>query len=116
MEALAYEAPRVFITNYAGHDYGNTREYGEFVWITKGYVSFQSLDRVKYQVAEKVAESRKQDWLCLSGTPLISVLAVLIWYHKHKVVNLLVWDRKMQDKYRELIITEDNLTEILETL
>jgi hypothetical protein len=44
--------PRVFVTNFAGHDYTKAEKYGEIVWITKGYVSFHSLDRIKYRVCE----------------------------------------------------------------
>lgn len=108
--------PCVFITNYAGHDFGKAERYGEIRWITKGYVSFQSLDRVKFLVTEQVVKSDKEDWLLLAGTPLLSVIAVLIWYAIHKQVKLLVFDRKGEKDYRELIITERNISDLLRVL
>lgn len=108
--------PKVWITNYAGHDYAAAKHYGEFEFITKGYVSFQSLDRVKYQIAEQVAKSDKDDWILISGRPIISCVAILIWFQLHKQVKILNWDQKSGGTYRELVITERNLDEILNVL
>lgn len=107
---------RVFVTNYAGHDYETAKSYGEIYWITRGYVSFQSLDRVKFLITEQVVKSDKDDWLLLSGTPIISVIATLVWYAIHKKVKLLVYDRKGHGEYRELIITEGNVADLLKVL
>ena len=109
-------ASRVFITNFAGHDYEKAKPYGEFYWITKGYVSFQSLDRVKFLITEQVAKSTPEDWLLLSGTPLISVIAALVWYALHKKVKLLVFDQKGDGQYRQLIISEGNVLDLLKVM
>lgn len=117
MEAVD-EKPRVFIANYAGHDYQGANSYGELKFVTKGYISFHSLDRVKYTVIEGVTQSRKQDWLLLSGKLIISCIAVLAWFSLHKQVKILYWDQRSQGgaKYRELIMTADNMTEILQVV
>ena len=106
---------RVYITNFAGHDYAAAEKYGELIWITKGYVSFQSLDRVKFEVVEKIQGSTPDDWLLLSGTLLISVVAALAWLSKHGVVKLLIFDKK-DSSFRELIITHVNLHAIEEAI
>jgi hypothetical protein len=107
---------RVFVTNFAGHDFAAAKPYGEIYWITKGYVSFQSLDRVKFLITEQVLLSDSEDWLLLSGTPLISVIAALVWYAIHKKVKLLVFDKKDDGKYRELIISEANIGDLLKVI
>lgn len=110
--------PRVFVANYAGHDYKDAESYGELQYITKGYLSFHSLDRVKYSVVEEVAKSRSQDWLLLSGKLIISCIAVLAWFSLHKQVKILYWDQKAKrgPKYQELIITADNLEQMLKVI
>lgn len=114
---MATEQPRrVFVTNYAGHDFEAAKQYGEIFWITKGYVSFQSLDRVKFLITEQVVKSDKEDWLLLSGTPIISVIATLVWFAIHRKVKLLVFDRKGDGKYRELIISESNVIDLLKVM
>jgi hypothetical protein len=107
---------RVFVTNFAGHDYEKAKQFGELYWITKGYVSFQSLDRVKFLITEQVVKSDKDDWLLLSGTPMISVVAALVWYALHKRVKLLVHDSKGDGVYRQLIISEGNVTDLLKVM
>lgn len=107
---------RIFVTNFAGHDFEAAKSYGEIYWITKGYVSFQSLDRVKFIITEQVVKSNKEDWLLLAGTPIISVISALTWYALHKKVKLLVFDKKGQGKYRELIISEGNVLDLLKVM
>lgn len=109
---------RVFVTNYAGHDYTDAERYGEFVWITKGFVSFQSLDRVKFNIAELLIkeESNKEDWLLLSGKPIICVVTALIWFALHQKVKILVWDQKNRNKYRELVLTQKNMSDLIGVL
>lgn len=107
---------KVFVTNFAGHDYSKAEKYGEIVWITRGYVSFHSLDRVKYRICESVSTSSSEDWLLLSGIPMICVVSALYWYFLHKKVKLLIHDKKRDDEYRELIITEKNFQDLFAVL
>jgi len=102
--------PRVFITNYAGHTYDGARQYGNLVALTKGYVSFGSLDRMKYNVFERILkDTEREDWLLLSGVPIISAIAAMLWFTYHGKCKMLIWDRKKPDgPYRELIIDRDN--------
>jgi hypothetical protein len=113
---LAVIEPRVFVTNFAGHDYTKAEKYGKIVWVTRGYVSFHSLDRVKYRVCEEVDKSIAEDWLLLSGIPMICVVAALYWFWKHKKVKLLIHDKKNGDSYRELIITDKNFGDLCAVL
>jgi hypothetical protein len=108
--------PRVFVTNFAGHDYTEAEKYGEIVWITKGYISFHSLDRVKYRICEEVDKSTSEDWLLLSGIPIVCVLAALYWQWKHTKVKLLVHDKKKNGEYRELIVTDKNWSDLFNVL
>jgi len=99
---------RVYITNAAGHDFSKAEKFGELTWITKGWVPLQSLDRVKFLVAEKLQHARPEDYLLLSGTQVVCVVAALYWFYKFGEVKLLVHDKK-EDDYRELLVTNANL-------
>lgn len=107
--------PRVFVANFAGHDYSIAEKYGELVFITKGFISFQGLDRVKYRVAQGMMEATAEDWLVLSGTNIINVLAALLWYQRHDCVKILNFDKTTQ-VYREIIVTRENNEKLLEAL
>lgn len=112
----AERVTKVFVTNFAGHDYTKAEKYGTITWITKGYVSFHSLDRVKFRICEALVDCREDDWLLLSGIPMICVVSALYWYHRHKKVKLLVHDKKGNGDYRELIITEKNFNDLFAAL
>lgn len=106
---------RVFVANYAGHDYAEAEPFGEIRYITKGFISFGNLDRVKYQIAESILNTTKDDWLLLSGVSIINVLSALLWYERHGIVKLLNYD-KSGGKYREMILTPGHLSQLLEML
>lgn len=106
---------RVFVTNYAGHDYSALNKYGKQVFITKGFISFQGLDRVKFTVAQGMMDSTAEDWLALSGTNILNVIAAVLWYQRHGRVKVLNYDKENR-QYRELILTEENNTQLLSVL
>lgn len=108
-------APRVFIANYAGHDYTKAEAYGELKFVTKGFISFQSLDRVKFQVAEGLVGTRSEDWLVLSGTNIVNALAAVLWYVMHGKVKILNYD-KSTGSYREIILTGEATDKLLKVL
>ena len=110
---------RVWIANYAGHEYLPAAQYGSLKYITKGYISFSSLDRLKFHIATQISESQPNDFLLLSGTTIISVIAALIWFAMHGKIRLLNWDKKALDgrgDYREMVITKENMTHLLSVL
>lgn len=98
-------ARRVWVTNYAGHDYEKAKPFGELCYLTKGYISFQSLDRVKFTLAQALIDSSPDDYLLLSGTSIVCVIAAVLFYAMHRRLNLLNFD-KTKDAYREVILTE----------
>lgn len=104
--------PRVYVVNYAGHDFADAERFGEIYYLTKGYVSFGHFDRIKYQMADALADSRFDDWLLPSGVPFLSIIAVIIFFHEHKRVNLLIWDNKKK-RYNELVLHQKGLSDLL---
>ena len=118
-QSIEFPNNTVWIVNYAGHEYLPAVRYGKFKNITKGYVSFQSLDRVKFQIAEAIIDSKADDYLLLSGTTTICVIAAIVWYQMHKKIKILNWDKKAnnnQGDYKEMTITSENLTQLLDVL
>lgn len=108
--------PRVYVTNFAGHDYTKAERYGEIAYVTKGYVSFHSLDRIKYRICEALQGSDSEDWLLLSGIPMICVVAACYWLWKHKKVKLLIHDKRSDGDYRELVISDKNFADLYAVL
>jgi hypothetical protein len=111
----ASNGARVFVANYAGHDYAPLARFGKPVFITKGFISFQGLDRVKFQVAQGLMGCTADDYLALSGTNIINVIAALLWFQMHGKVKLLNFDKDAR-QYRELVINTENNEQLLTVL
>lgn len=107
--------PKVWVVNYAGHDYSDAKRFGELDFITKGYVSRGHPDRLLYDVSETIAETEPFDWLLPSGLIALNVLAVVVWKQKHGSVNLLLHDPK-EDCYQPTKITTEQVGDLLDTL
>lgn len=119
MEATLKEVDsntRVWIANYAGQrDYNKAREYGELKRLTVGYISSQAIDRVKFQIANELTQTNKEDYFLISGAAIICAMAAIIWFKLHGQIKILYYD-KSADVYRQLVITNSNLDELIAVL
>lgn len=107
--------PTVWVANWGGHDYSTAEEFGELNFLTRGYVSMGSLDRLFYTITQAVTKASPEDYLLLSGLLALNSVATLVWFHIHKRAKLLVWDQKLR-RYRPLEIHEDQIDQLTEKL
>ena len=86
-------APRVYVTNYAGHDLSDAERYTSLplVLVTEGYVPFS--DQTAYAMAQKLRGFTEHDYLVLSGSSALAALAVAILKETNKIrsINVLVY-------------------------
>lgn len=106
---------RVFITNFSGHDYQVAEKWGKLIPITKGSISYASLDRLKYHCTSAINDSNNEDWLLMSGTNIINVICATIWIIRHNRVKLLVFNKNTQD-YVETIIEGSSIEKLFTAL
>jgi hypothetical protein len=107
--------PTVWVVNFAGHNYEAAEEYGRLDYLTQGYVSMGSLDRLVYTVSEAIADTHRDDYLLLSGLIALNALSAAVWLQKHKIMRLLLWDQKLR-KYRPLVITLNQVDTLFDKL
>lgn len=108
-------APRVYVINHSGLDYEKAERFGTLVYLTRGYIDVVGikdvLDRIwkKFdsQGVEKssLSNSQKTDYLLLSGSTILCILTCFLWYKKHKHLNLLVHNKKLDD-YKRVVIND----------
>lgn len=107
--------PVVWVVNFAGHNYEPAEEFGRLDYLTHGYVSMGSLDRIFYTITEAIMETHRDDYLLLSGLIALNAIAATVWLRKHEILRLLLWDQKLK-KYRPLVITADQIDRLFEKL
>lgn len=119
LNTIALEERTVWVANYAGHEYQKAERYGKIKKITVGYISFSSLDRIKFQIANELTQTKAEDYLLISGAAIICTIAAIIWMGMHNKVKVLYWDKSADNgegDYRPMIITNVSLNELLHVL
>ncbi len=112
---MSEHTPKVWVVNFAGHDYSPAKQYGELDFLTRGYVSLGSLDRLFYTISEAVAETHPDDFILPAGFAILNVVASAVWLQLHGKINILVWDPK-QERYRQLTFTGDQINDLVNVL
>ena len=89
--------PRVYVVNNAGHDIRPVHdvvEDAEIVALSEGNVNIFNTDRVIREFKTRMLGSAPEDFLLLSGSIAINLVAFGIAMERHGVVNLLIWHAK----------------------
>lgn len=107
--------PRVWVVNFAGHNHSRAESFGELRFITKGYVSLGSMDRVLFEVMEHIALTNKDDYMLPCGLLILNVICAAAWMRRHDVMRVLIWDKKIT-AYREVEYTGEHFDYLLEHL
>ncbi len=103
----------VWVVNEAGHDYEKAREIAgpdaRFSFLTEDEINPHRVDRLSKHIARGIIKhADPEDFVLISGTPMVNVLAVYIWMIHFKKCKVLQWDAK-QRCYR-LTTLEDEAT------
>lgn len=98
---------KVYVTNFTGHEYTDAKRFGELIYITNGYVTFNDLKEIERKVLEFVKQATKDDYLLLSGNSLLCSVATLIWTNYHKQCNILHWNGMKRGYDLHTVINEE---------
>lgn len=107
--------PKVWVVNYAGHNYEPAESFGEIGYLSHGYVSMGNLERLFYSMVESVRETDNEDYLLLSGLLLLNAIAAIAWLERHGKAKMLSWDKKL-GAYRVLVVTKDQVAKLFDVL
>ena len=84
----------VFVSNYSAHDYSDAQTYGKIFPITSGSLNLLNLDRMLTSAVEAIKNSEAEDFLLISGPPVMCAIALATWLGAHTKCNLLLFDAK----------------------
>lgn len=89
--------PVVWIVNLSGHNYEPAKKYGRFIAITTGNVNHFNVDRLAQNMAITLKMAHEDDFLLISGSPMLNVIAVQIWLRKFSKVKLLQFSTREEE-------------------
>lgn len=101
-------APVVWIANEGGHDYKDAERFGRLMPITTGSINPFNPDRLMVMISHRLRVASAEDFLAVSGSPMLNSLAVAMWVVRFGVCNVLLWSHRDKE-YKHLIIKEDSL-------
>ena len=91
-------SPVVWLTNKGGHDYTSLEKYGRIIPLTTGAINPFNPDRLMVQLGHHLSMAKKNDYVGVSGLPIVTALVVTMWLEKFPQVHLLQWSIRA-DKY-----------------
>ena len=84
---------KFLIANATGHDFTSARKFGdELVPITQGRINIFNFKAMVEEFKTIMKPYEKDDWLLLSGSNIINVIAAAIVLNRHGEVKFLIYD------------------------
>ena len=98
--------PKVFITNKSIHDYSAAEKFGELCFLSEGNMGRFSTSKAYRKFYPILSQSSSDDFLMVSGLPMLCSVATFILATKHKRVNLLLFNPMSggQKEYLERVL------------
>lgn len=88
---------RVYIAGLARHDYEPAKDYGDLVVVVSGQLDLSDVDAMRDIVTKALNRSEPDDYIILSGAPILGVLCVMEMLRRHGCVNVLQWNGVLRD-------------------
>jgi hypothetical protein len=95
---------KVFIVNKSCHDFTAAEQFGELKFLSVGSLKRYDCASMYRQFSEIMKSSKPDDYLLLSGLAIMNSVASAIFAHKHKRLNLLLWNSQKKEYIERVII------------
>lgn len=94
---------KVYVTNYnAQYDYNDAEQYGELVMMSQGFIPSHKLDDLFKNFENYAKIASDDDFLLLSGSNLVCVLAAIAWNRHHPNMELMQHGRVLDEKKQQI--------------
>lgn len=103
--------PKVFVVNQSGHNINPVTDvvpHAEVIYLSEGNVNIFNTDRVIREFSLRLIDANPGDYLLLSGSIAINLVAFGILLEKCGSVNILLWQAK-ERRYVPRTITKEML-------
>lgn len=101
------------MVNLGGHNYEAAEAFGLLVPITEGNVNHFNVDRLAVSIVEKLHDADEEDYVVISGSPLLNVVVTQLWLRRFKKLKLLQYSVR-QNNYVVRLMWASALTRLAE--
>ena len=100
--------PTVYIINKSGHDFSSAAEFGTIKYLSKGVINPYQALKIYRQFVDALSDSKPEDYILITGLPIMTAIATAIMSRKHGVINFLIFNATT-NKYKSRCIVIDAL-------
>ena len=87
----------VWLVNEGGHDYTALNQYGRVIPLTRGNVNPFSVDRHLVTIGPRLQAATAEDYVAISGLPILNMVVGLLWLSKFPKMNILQYSMKKEE-------------------
>lgn len=103
--------PVVWLANEGGHDYKDAERFGRIMPMTTGSINPFNPDRLMVMISNRLRVAAVEDYLAVSGSPILNALALAMWLHRFGECNVLLWSHRDKE-YKHLVIKADSVSRL----
>lgn len=107
-EQARKRAPVVWLVNEGGHDYTQAEKFGRLMPMTTGSVNPFNPDRLMVMIGHRLKVAAADDFLGISGSPILNALALTMWLARFGSCNVLLWSHRDKE-YKHLTIQSESV-------
>ncbi len=96
-ETTTKYAPVVWLVNEGGHDYTTLNKYGRVIPLTRGNVNPFAVDRHLVTIGPRIQAANVEDYVAISGLPILNMVVGLLWLSKFPKMNILQFSMKKEE-------------------
>lgn len=105
----------VFVTNYVDFDLDDAWRFaskgGSIIPITKGKINIFNVESLLRKIKTSLVQMEADDWVVISGNPVVSSLVCSHISQKYKKINLLLWDARNRCYVPRKVSIKETLSE-----
>lgn len=89
--------PVVWVVNEGGHNYEPGKKWGRLIPLTTSNINHFNVDRLAVNIAERIRAADEEDFVLISGSPLLNVIVFQLWLRRFKKAKVLQHSVKSDD-------------------
>lgn len=101
-----------WVVNKGGHNYTDAERFGRLMPITTGTINPFNTDRLALLVSYRIKEADPNDFVVISGMPILNMIVAILWMARFEQMNVLQWSTT-GNRYELRVFDKDTLTEMV---
>lgn len=99
----------VYVVNHTEQDLSAANKFGKLVYLTEGVQNVFHIENMLSTMKEKLVDAEDGDYLLLCGSPILNIIASLVFITHAGKLNVLIFNAKTR-AYTPRTLTEHQIT------